>query len=136
MIATSELHASVPPSHTSLRRFLATSYTLADLKAHGAAAAARPDRPSRGHAVLARPPTPPGRYVEHVVGRRVRAQHGAAHHSSLSRSTTFLHDQHRFYDDATATDGPSDSEGDPSVSRVCVQHDMIAMGIGYMQWPS
>ena len=75
-------------------------------------------------------------YVEHVVGRRVRAQHGAAHLSSLSRSTTFLLDQHRFYDDATATDGPSDSEGDPSVSRVCVQHDMIAMGIGYMQWPS
>ena len=121
------------PNMYAVLNFLAT---LADLKAHGAAAAARPDRPSRGHAVLARPPTPPGRCAEHDVGRRVRAQHGAAHHSSLSRSTTFLHDQHRFYDDATATDGPSDSEGDPSVSRVCVQHDMIAMGIGYMQWPS
>ena len=57
--------------------------TLADLKAHGAAAAARPDRPSRGHAVLARPPAPPGRYVEHVVGRSVRAQHGAPHHQQL-----------------------------------------------------
>ena len=56
--------------------------------------------------------------------------------SSSTRSTTFLLGQRRSYDDATATDGPSDSEGDQGVSRTCAQHDIIAMGIGYMQWPS
>ena len=105
------------------------SKTLADLKAHGAAAAARPDRPSRGHAVLARPPTPPGRYVEHVVGRRVRAQHGAAHLSSLSRSATILLNHIYPRGDATAADGPPGSECDLSVSRACEPHDIIAMGI-------
>ena len=94
-----------------------------------AAAATRPDRPFRGHAVLARPPAPPGRYVEHVVGRRVRAQHGAAHLSSLSRSATILLNHIYPRGDATAADGPPGSECDLSVSRACAPHDIIAMGI-------
>ena len=64
-----------------------------------------------------------------IVGRRVRAQHGAAHLSSLSRSATILLNHIYPRGDATAADGPPGSECDLSVSRACAPHDIIAMGI-------